>query len=671
MTSTNGVMMRAVASRASTIAAALVAGTVAVALATPAAYAFSVSASATASGGAAVLLAAGGPAQPISGLTISFTDSAVAHVWSSGDTLTVQLWDGTTGAALSNTSVDAFEGAAFSAFPTVATSNVDVTYYGVALAKSAGSSVNDEVVLTFTRDAPEDTHASQFSFSGLKINLGTRIPAGHHLQLRVHASSGTPFAGGTATAFIPVGVVPATSTTVSSVATGAPSAGAVAIGTLAIRDVTGGAVNAADEIDLTLTGGFFSVPGTASGSIPASPAPTIITVSSLSDTVKVTATKTSVVGDTLTLAGARITLPSSPREAYIIVTDHTTSTVLGAVGVATAVGQERVGGSDRYFTASRLFDLAFTSATSVVLTSGANYPDALSAIHLAGQLSTGVLTTDPAALPSATRTELLTHPFSTVYIVGGPSAVSANVAAQIASLHVANNPSSPLIMVVRIAGSDRYATNNRADTFSASGVGAFAVIATGENFADALAVGPAVYKTGEPLILTPSASLSTSAKATIAALHITHVVIVGGTSAVSAQVETQLAAVGVTVDYRIAGAERTATAAQIAAWESDGLVGHDIYPPLASLAFSGSGVIYVARGDGFADALAAAPVAGDQQSVIVLTSNPTTVGPGVPAYFAGRSTATSTIRAVGQVNAMSATTVNLAAASLTQPLVLP
>lgn len=84
--------------------------------------------------------------------------------------------------------------------------------------------------------------------------------------------------------------------------------------------------------------------------------------------------------------------------------------------------------------------------------------------------------------------------------------------------------------------------------------------------------------------------------------------IVGGTSAVSAGVETALGTAGVTVDYRIAGAERTQTAASIAAWETDGLAGHDIYPAIGSLGFTGTSVINVARGDSFADALAAGAV---------------------------------------------------------------
>ncbi len=100
-----------------------------------------------------------------------------------------------------------------------------------------------------------------------------------------------------------------------------------------------------------------------------------------------------------------------------------------------------------------------------------------------------------------------------------------------------------------------------------------AVIATGLNFADALAVGPAITATGDPLILTSGSSLSTSAMSTIGNLGIKHAIIIGGTSAVSSALESALTAAGVTVSYRIAGADRTQTAASVATWETAGLPG--------------------------------------------------------------------------------------------------
>jgi hypothetical protein len=299
-----------------------------------------------------------------------------------------------------------------------------------------------------------------------------------------------------------------------------------------------------------------------------------------------------------------------------------------------------------------------------------NYPDALSAGYLAKQFNTGVLTTDPGALSTATRQELLAHSIATVYLVGGTSAVSQNVQNQVAALHVGNNATNPLLKVIRIAGSDRFATNNLVDIYRTPAVSTTAIIATGNNFADALAVGPAVYQSGDPLILTSGAALSASAKATIADLGITRTIIVGGISAVSSAVESALTADGVTVAYRIAGADRTQTAAAIAAWETSGLPGSGIYSALGSLGFSDTALVSVARGDTFADALVAGPVAGAQQHVIVLTADPNTVGAGIAQYFAGRAGTVHTLQALGLSSAVSAATLNGAAEALTKTLII-
>jgi putative cell wall-binding protein len=628
------------------------------------ALAFSTASVATVSQPQQVLLAAGVASQPLGNVIVSFADNGSSHVWSTGDVITAQLWDGTSNAALSNTAANAFENAGLAVTPHLVATNVDASYYGLALAKSVTSNVDDEFVITFTKDAPEDSNTTKFTVSGLEVTLGSLIPAGHQIQLKLTASNGHPFVGASATASVPVATIPTMSVAGSAVVTGAPSAAGLPVGTLTLRDSTGAVVTAGDQIDLTLTGGFFSTAGTMSGTLSATTTATITTTTNLNDTLTLTGAKTSTVGDILRLAGARITLPAAAGEVFLIAKDVTRSSVLGAVGVATVVTQTRIGGTDRYSTASKLFDTDFSAASTVVLTSGTNYPDALSASYLAGQLGTGVLTTDPNTLPAATRGELLTRGIATVYIIGGTEAVSADVAEQVAGFHVSNNADEPLINVVRIAGADRYATNNLVDSYSRSAM-TTAIVATGENFADALAVGPAVYQTGYPLILTPGATLSASAKATIKTLGITHAVIVGGTSAISTAVETELNAAGVSVDYRIAGAERTDTAAQVAAWETGGLAGHDIYPALGGLGFSGTNLVNIARGDSFADALAASSIAGFDENVIVLTSSPSALGAGIPEYFGGRAGTTTTVRALGETSAIFATTLDAAAEALT------
>ncbi len=103
-------------------------------------------------------------------------------------------------------------------------------------------------------------------------------------------------------------------------------------------------------------------------------------------------------------------------------------------------GQSRIGGIDRYASSAQLFNSKFPTATSVVIASGANYPDALSATYLAATLATGVLLTDPNVIPQTTLQTLTNGHITTVYIVGGPAAVSAAEQTQIAALHVGNTP---------------------------------------------------------------------------------------------------------------------------------------------------------------------------------------------------------------------------------------
>ena len=652
------------------VVAALAAGTLIAAI--PQALAFSAPGVAALLSGAQASLSAGVTSQPLNAVSLSFSDTTSQPVFSSGDFVTFQLWDATANAPLSNTQANTFESAGFNTTPAVGAGNgLTSSAYTVNLAKGPLSSVNDEFTLAFNQDAPLDTNTTFFTISGLYVNLGANIPRGHVVAIKGTASNGTPFAAAKSTMTVDVGSIPSVSVTNSQMATGAPSFTGVLLGNVVLTDVAGGAVISGHEIDLTLAyGARFTTAGTIGGSLATAGTPTLKTVATTNDTVKVTATKTSTVGDTLTLSGAAVTLPSAAGEVYVAIEDATTATFLGAVGVATVVSQTRVGGSDRYATATQMFDPQFSPSTSVVLASGVNYPDALSAGYLAKQFNTGVLTTDPGSLSTKTKQELIAHGIATVYLVGGTAAVSQNVQNEVGALHVGNNPTSPLISVVRIAGSDRFATNNLVDIYKTPAASSTAIVATGNNFADALAVGPAVYQSGDPLILTSGSTLSASAKATIADLGITRAIIVGGTSAVSSAVESALTSDGVTVAYRIAGADRTQTAASIADWETSGLPGTGNYSALGSLGFSDVGLVSVARGDTFADALVAGPVAGAQQHVIVLTADPNTVGTGIGQYLAGRGGTVTTLQALGLTAAVSTATLNAAAETLTKALII-
>ena len=160
----------------------------------------------------------------------------------------------------------------------------------------------------------------------------------------------------------------------------------------------------------------------------------------------------------------------------------------------------------------------------------------------------------------------------------------------------------------RVSGPNRYAT---AAAFAARGWDApvpTMYVVTGSAFADALAVAPLAKTDGAPVVLTARDALPAETRAIISSLRPGRVVIVGGTGAVSAGVAGEIAAITGAAPARIAGADRYATAALVA----DRVAG-DGLPAEFSW-------VFVASGEGFADALgAAAAAAADPSTPLVLT----------------------------------------------------
>jgi len=80
----------------------------------------------------------------------------------------------------------------------------------------------------------------------------------------------------------------------------------------------------------------------------------------------------------------------------------------------------RYGGADRFATAVQVAD-ALGDPSTVLLATGTNFPDALSAGVAAAKAGGTVLLTNAATLPSATSSYLAAHG-KTVYAIGGPAA---------------------------------------------------------------------------------------------------------------------------------------------------------------------------------------------------------------------------------------------------------
>ncbi|HEY5182966.1 MAG TPA: cell wall-binding repeat-containing protein [Dermatophilaceae bacterium] len=349
----------------------------------------------------------------------------------------------------------------------------------------------------------------------------------------------------------------------------------------------------------------------------------------------------------------------------------------------------RIGGSDRYETAAKI---ALNNGANdyVVLASGANFPDALSSGYLANQIGGGsILLTTATSLPVVTATTMRELGTRTVFIVGGTGAISAGVEAQLKATSQYYPGGHETIgqgklNVVRLGGIDRYATNKAVNQYAAAmyegdnPVGRTAItfgqsskltalVATGENFPDALAAGPATagsFRGNLPLILTRTGSLDPNAAAQLNNLGIQQAVVLGGTGAVSAAVATSITGMGIAID-RLGGADRYATAALIADFETadanptattDGGLGFDNPHGCGNGGTIPYSVcnerVYLATGVVYADALAGATLAGGSGSPILLTA-PTTLSTPTQVWLAAHAATYSTVVAFGLAGAVS------------------
>jgi putative cell wall-binding protein len=310
-------------------------------------------------------------------------------------------------------------------------------------------------------------------------------------------------------------------------------------------------------------------------------------------------------------------VPNTTYYFQLVATNVDGSSVGGQTTVITSgtvlATSSRIAGNDRYQTAAQIAETKYPGGVpsgNVVIATGLDFPDALAGNYLAGQLSAPILlsptTTGDPAWPTVVAALTALNP-SHVYIVGGTDAIGADVASALAQSYT----------VVRIAGATRYDTMQAIDTYAGlvPGLGSTglrtAIVATGENFPDALAAGPLVWADKLPLILTDGSqpTLSPQAAAVISALGTTHFIVLGGAASINAGIVTQLEGLG-TVDAQFAGQDRTDTAAQLAGYEQ------------STYAFPKTSVV-LATGLDYPDALAGGPFGGDPKSMYFTLTNDT------------------------------------------------
>lgn len=299
---------------------------------------------------------------------------------------------------------------------------------------------------------------------------------------------------------------------------------------------------------------------------------------------------------------------------HLVATAVAVATAIGTVaGTTTAAsatsapipgpGTVRLAGADRYATAVAVSRKTFTAPQStVVVASGEDWPDALAAGPLAAMLDAPILLVTRKGVPTVVDAELKRLGAVHVVVVVGKGAVPDAVLR--ASARWSND-------VRRIAGADRYAT---AAAVAADMGGVDSVyLSSGTGFADALGGGAAAAAENGALVLTSPSTLSGAAAETLRRNAPSHVVILGGTGAVSSAVERQVKDLvpSATVD-RAAGRDRYETAFLLAAalWGSEASI-----------------TAFYASGTSFADALAGTSAAYVNDAPVLLTRATCTPAP--------------------------------------------
>ena len=262
----------------------------------------------------------------------------------------------------------------------------------------------------------------------------------------------------------------------------------------------------------------------------------------------------------------------------------------GRTGYATSGALEpitsRVSGADRWETAVEISKSGWQDgADTVVLARSHEFPDALAGAPLAYKYNAPILLTHTEELTSATKQEIERLGASKVIILGSTVAVSEAVEAELNSMN---------LQVKRIGGKDRFETAQLIANELDSNNGK-AIVATGRNFPDALAVAPYAARNGIPILLTEIGSTPDYTKQALTGKSTVYVI--GGTSAVDASVADQLPG----DVQRISGAGRFETASEI----------------IKTFDF-GDQQALVARGDDFADALTGAVLAAKKNAPLLL-----------------------------------------------------
>jgi putative cell wall-binding protein len=265
--------------------------------------------------------------------------------------------------------------------------------------------------------------------------------------------------------------------------------------------------------------------------------------------------------------------------------------LLFAVPAGAAPAVERISGADHFTTAAEISRAVFSPGVPVAyVATGGDYPDALAGAPAAAAGPGPVLLVDRDGIPDPTAQELGRLGAHRIVVLGGPTAVSTAVEAQLEAYTRGS--------VTRLAGDDRFATAAAVSRATFAPGAAVVHIAAGNNFPDALAASAR----GQPLLLVEANAIPAPTASELSRLQPRNVNILGGPDVISGEVEHQLQSFASDSVTRTAGIDRYHTAADVSA---------SSYQP-------GTEAVFLATGLNYPDALAGAVMAARASGPLLL-----------------------------------------------------
>jgi SpoIID/LytB domain protein len=222
----------------------------------------------------------------------------------------------------------------------------------------------------------------------------------------------------------------------------------------------------------------------------------------------------------------------------------------------------RIGGQDRFSTSIKIAESIYSGQiNNVVLSTGYNFPDALSGSVLAKGLGSPILLvgTSPDSSDSSPALNYINNHLNKsgkIYLLGGDGVIASSFVTKLTAMgyNSAN--------IIRLGGADRLKTSMKIAAQLNAAPSTSVVIATENDFPDALSISPIAALRGWPILLTDKDSLSSDVENYILSVKPDKVYISGGTGVVSDTVKNRIKTLlnyGDDRVIRLGGSDRYAT----------------------------------------------------------------------------------------------------------------